>query len=59
MSRFRFRRHGYIIKLDYYFTAWVFRVGAALKEWACIHAGGTHDYVEGRDDCIVCGRTEA
>lgn len=36
--------------------AW--RLGTWLREWSCVRAGGSHDYLEGQRGCVVCGHEE-
>lgn len=49
------------MSLRFQFWYWVetvaWRIGTTLREWACVHAGGEHDYLTEHveDVCIVCG----
>lgn len=43
--------------LRYHIERLAWKIGTALREWSCVSAGGSHDYLSDHpeDVCIVCG----
>ena len=43
------------LRIRYRIVQGIWDVGTWLREWSCVLAGGTHDYLPGQTECAVCG----